>query len=289
LFLFRLCFLLSHFIIFYITYVCYFSYFVYLFFHPSSPFLHPTVVFLSSFLAFSYYSDFLFLLPEGRPARIAPTKVQAPQLAAPSELPRPSHTLLKVRCPAEFYRRPNRRNVGFPAPEDLDLSIGPLVSLRPPFTMDLHPWLHPPSSFSPPSEFQTNRSLPPVFEQPCDCPKTRSAFLGFLPSSRHQLVASTTYPGFPARAHVPSSAFRTPSTVCSATSLAGLFHPAATSRVCPSGVCPSPRSRTGFPRPIHALLPFKRNHLRFDPRQQSRPSVTGPCSPRRVRCLHKTG
>jgi hypothetical protein len=35
---------------------------------------------------------------------------------------------------------------------------------------------------------------------------------------------------------------------------AGLFHPAATSRVCPSGVCPSLRSRTGFPRPIHALL-----------------------------------
>jgi len=37
---------------------------------------------------------------------------------------------------------------------------------------------------------------------------------------------------------------------------AGLFHPAATSRVCPSGDCPSPRSRTGFPRPIHALVPL---------------------------------
>jgi hypothetical protein len=37
---------------------------------------------------------------------------------------------------------------------------------------------------------------------------------------------------------------------------AGLFHPAATSRVCPSGVCPLRRSRTGFPRPIHALLPL---------------------------------
>jgi hypothetical protein len=40
------------------------------------------------------------------------------------------------------------------------------------------------------------------------------------------------------------------------TAFAGLFHPAATSRVCPSGVCPSPRSRTGFPRPIRALLPL---------------------------------
>jgi hypothetical protein len=37
---------------------------------------------------------------------------------------------------------------------------------------------------------------------------------------------------------------------------AGLFHPAATSRVCPPGVCPSPRSRTGFLRPSHALLPL---------------------------------
>jgi hypothetical protein len=64
-------------------------------------------------------------------------------------------------------------------------------------------------------------------------------------------------PGAPTlRADVPSSTFRTSSTVCSATCLAGLFRPAATSRVCPSGVCPSPRSRTGFRRPIHALLPL---------------------------------
>ena len=35
---------------------------------------------------------------------------------------------------------------------------------------------------------------------------------------------------------------------------AGLFHPAATSRVCPTGDCPSPRSRTGFPPPSHALV-----------------------------------
>jgi len=113
--------------------------------------------------------------------------------------------------------------------------------------------------------------------------------LGFRPSSRHQPAASTTCPGYPARAPVPSSAFRTPSTVCSATSLAGLFHPVATSRVCPSGVCPSPRSRTGFPRPNHALLPFRRNRLRFDPRQQLRPPTSGLCSPRRVRCLRKAG
>jgi len=76
-------------------------------------------------------------------------------------------------------------------------------------------------------------------------------------------------PGDPTpRADVPSSTFRTSSTVCSATCLAGLFRPAATSRVCPSGVCPSPRSRTGFRRPSHALLPFLWRHLRFDPLQR---------------------
>jgi len=44
---------------------------------------------------------------------------------------------------------------------------------------------------------------------------------------------------FPCPASVPSSAFRTPSTVCSATGLAGLFHPAAASRVRSPGVFPS--------------------------------------------------
>jgi hypothetical protein len=52
---------------------------------------------------------------------------------------------------------------------------------------------------------------------------------------------------------------------------AGLFHPAATSRVCPPGVCPSPRSRTGFPRPFHALLPL--NAPAFD--QRTRPRLQG--------------
>jgi hypothetical protein len=52
---------------------------------------------------------------------------------------------------------------------------------------------------------------------------------------------------------------------------AGLFHPAATSRVCPSGVCPSPRSRTGFPRPRHALLPL--DVAAFD--QRPRPRLQG--------------
>jgi len=69
---------------------------------------------------------------------------------------------------------------------------------------------------------------------------------------------------------------------------AGLFHPAATSRVCPSGDCPSPRSRTGFPRPNHALLSFERNRLRFDPRQRSRPGLQG-VAPRDECGAHRGG
>jgi hypothetical protein len=194
---------------------------------------------------------------------------------------------LKVRCSSEFYRRPNNREIGFPVPGSLDLSIGPSV-----FFDRRSPWtcIH---GFILPRAFRLLQSI----ERPAACllsssdlstTRTQEApSLRFLPSSRPQPAASTTYPGFPARAHVPSSTFRTSSTVCSATSLAGLFHPAATSRVCPSGVCPSPRSRTGFPRPIHTLLPLRQDRLRFDPRQQPCPSVTGLCSPRRVRCLRR--
>jgi len=61
---------------------------------------------------------------------------------------------------------------------------------------------------------------------------------------------------------------------------AGLFHPAATSRVCPSGVCPSPRSRAGFPRPRHALLTLGAPACD----QRNAPSPSGPCSPLRARC-----
>jgi hypothetical protein len=73
---------------------------------------------------------------------------------------------------------------------------------------------------------------------------------GSRPSSRHQQLASTHCAGHPTPRYVPSSAFRTPSTVCSANCLAGLFHPAATSRVCPPGDCSSRGAVPGFPGPF---------------------------------------
>jgi hypothetical protein len=50
--------------------------------------------------------------------------------------------------------------------------------------------------------------------------------VGFVPFSRRRSFASTPC-GFPGPHFVPSSAFLTPSTACSATGLAGLFRPAA--------------------------------------------------------------
>jgi len=45
----------------------------------------------------------------------------------------------------------------------------------------------------------------------------------------------------PVSRYVPSSGFRNLSTACSTTGIAGLFHPAATSRVLRSGVSPAPQ------------------------------------------------
>ena len=58
---------------------------------------------------------------------------------------------------------------------------------------------------------------------------------GLSPSSRHQPSAASTRFPHPA---VPSATFHTSSTACSTLGLAGLFRPAATSRVLPSGVFP---------------------------------------------------
>ena len=154
--------------------------------------------------------------------------------------------------------RPDRGVVGFPVPATASaFRPGPAVSLRPPFPANSRLRVHPPSSFPPPPEFERPATCPPYPGKPRGLPEAGERLpWGYVPhrdiSKRRPLGAR----GSQASSYGPSSTFRTSSTVCSATCLAGLFHPAATSRVCPSGVCPSPRSRAGFPRPIHALLPL---------------------------------
>jgi len=154
--------------------------------------------------------------------------------------------------------RPDRGGIGFPAPaRSSPFRPGPAVlSVRRPPRARARGFILPRASAS----FRVLRptTCPPYPGRPCDRPEARER----LPWGSNSLIATSAgdvhwLPGVPTlRADGPSSTFRTSSTVCSATCLAGLFRPAATSRVCPSGVCPSPRSRTGFRRPIHALLPL---------------------------------
>jgi len=149
---------------------------------------------------------------------------------------------------------------------------GLAVSLRPPSTPGFHLRLHPSASFTPSPESCGKRPAPRAPKNLAASRKPKSASLGVPhPSSRRQLLASTHARGFPAPSYGPSSTFRTSTTVCSAKNLAGLFHPAATSRVCPTGICPSPRSRTGFPRPIHAFVPL--DEAAFN--QRPRPRLQG--------------
>ncbi len=125
-------------------------------------------------------------------------------------------------------------------------------------------------------------SFTPLQSPPVPCPpwilSVQSSFLGVgfpLRDISLQRLASGFHPR-----RCPSSAFRTPSTVCSATGLAGLFHPAAASRVLPFRVFPSRHSRTGS-SPARALSSVGCSRLRTVARSrqlpQPRPQGFTPC------------
>ena len=137
---------------------------------------------------------------------------------------------------------------------------------------------HPPSSFPPPSESCGLRAALPAWLNLATQPNGRRA----PPMGSPSLIA-TSAGGVHHSAGNPDPAvtfrprrFSRPRRFAPPPAFAGLFHPAATSRVCPSGVFPSPRSRTGFPRPCHALLPL--NATACD--QRLRPRLQG-VAPRR--------
>lgn len=130
--------------------------------------------------------------------------------------------------------------------------------------------VHPPSSFSAPSAFTFDRLLPApfrasVFRPPPGRPASAfpgvSSLFAVVNRQQHWRGFPCLAPGFfaglprlePALSGFPSSAFRTPSTVCSATDLASLFHLAAAFRVSPSGVSPSLRIHSGFRRTFPLL------------------------------------
>jgi hypothetical protein len=153
--------------------------------------------------------------------------------------------------------RTTGRDFGFPAP-----GTPPAFQPEPPV------FLRPPSA-PPFDSASSSRELcassrvlrpatcPSYLEKSCDRPRPTSASRG-VPS----LIAASTSgvhhcAGSPDPAlKFPPRRFARPRGFAPPPAFAGLFHPAATSRVCPSGDCPSPRSRAGFPRPIHALVPL---------------------------------
>jgi hypothetical protein len=136
----------------------------------------------------------------------------------------------------------------------------------------VQPAICPPSRASKPARDRSHeRALHPLRQAPLG---------GFrVPSSRHQLVVSTCCERHPASRYVPSSAFLPPSTACSTTCLAGLFHPAATSRVFPSGIWPHRRAVPGHPRPLPSCRFLRRACLSEDGSSASAPAP-GLCSPR---------
>lgn len=115
----------------------------------------------------------------------------------------------------------------------------------------------------------STRRAPPGFTSPLLCRSLQSSFAlasaravsgmsslpGFRPSSRHHQCAST-FARLPSPRFVPSSGFRSLSTVFSALWLRGLFHPRATSRVrsrsgaSHSHAAPPPSSGVAPPLPL---------------------------------------
>jgi len=172
---------------------------------------------------------------------------------------------VKVRCSAKSCKRTTCRNIGFPAPGTRSAFLPePPVSLRPPST--------PPFDGASSSRelSASSRVLRPATCLPVRRPESASLGVPSLIAASAGSVHHSAGSPDPAVKFRPRR-FSRPRRFAPPPAFAGLFHPAATSRVCPSGVCPSPRSRTGFPPPRHALLPL--NAGTFD--QLPRPRLQG--------------
>jgi len=165
------------------------------------------------------------------------------------------------------------RRIGFAAPSHPELFPSPGLStyFARPFPRDLlRPRVHPLSPSPLQSSFASSpRSSPFGVSFTC---------LGFRPSSRHHPCAATHPRRLPRHRFVPSSGFHSLSTSSSALGLAGLFHPAATSRVLPVQGLLSPRSH---PSSSEGVAPGPL----FPPRAHRLAPVATRCGPR-LRGLH---
>jgi hypothetical protein len=122
----------------------------------------------------------------------------------------------------------------------LVVSAGADGFYRLPSPVQLPRQVHPPVRFTP----LQSTAVP----NPPRASRRRAPSMGLaLPSSRRQPAASLQRGSNPAA--LPPSAFLTPSTVCSAAGLVGLFHPTATSRVSLQGFSlPHSRCASSTPR-----------------------------------------
>src|SRR5439155_4853241 len=165
--------------------------------------------------------------PKGPPGALSPSEVPVSPAAAPVESPRPALPLMKVRCSSEYcYASESRVHRASPLPprsRPFNRILRYLFVRRPPQACAYGFIL--PRAFRLLQSSATNDLLPVSQKtlRPSDRPE--SASLG-VPS----LIAASTSgvhhsPGNPLPNFVPSSAFLTPSTVCSATSLCGFISP----------------------------------------------------------------
>jgi len=168
------------------------------------------------------------------------------------------------------------RDIGFPAPGTPSaFQPEPPVCLRPP---SAPPCDSASSSRELPASSRVLRpaTCPSCLERPCDLFRPTSASHGVLVPHRgiNQRRPPPGRESQPHR-HVPSSAFLTPSTVCSATSLCGLV----SSRCHVQGLPFRGLSLTAEPYGVSPAescpLAVERTRLRFDPRQPVRPRLQG--------------
>jgi len=148
--------------------------------------------------------------------------------------------------------------IGFPASASTSaFQPGPAAFLRPPSTAGLPRRFHPPASLTPPPEYYGLRPAARVSKSLATFQSTGQRLpWGSVPLRGINQRRPHDPPGSPPGSSFRPRRFSRPRRLAPPPAFAGLFHPAATSRVCPPGVSPSSRSRTGFPRPFHALLPL---------------------------------
>jgi len=127
----------------------------------------------------------------------------------------------------------------------------------------------------------TTLDLPLVRQAALRPPKApRSASLAVFSLIATSPAASTHPRGSPPEVLFRPRRFARPRRLAPPPALQACFIPLPRPGFALQGFDPSPRSRTGFPRPNHALVPLNEKRLRFDPRQHLPPSTSGPCSPR---------